>query len=98
MDGACEDGVLIYVKPILLGTEPPDVASFASAFADFPHQSTADQFFNLSQTESYRMFGLHSIEEICRGWDGKSWESFAAHVTGEYLQSRPPTMAREASM
>jgi hypothetical protein len=96
VDGACQDGVLIYVKPMLLGSESPDVASFAAAFAEFPHQSTADQFFNESQTESYRMLGMHSIEEICRGWDGKSWDSFAAHVTGVYLQSRPAPLAREA--
>jgi Patatin-like phospholipase len=86
VDGPCEDGVLIYIKPILLGNEPPDVESYASAFPEFPHQSTADQWFNESQTESYRMLGIHTVEEICRGWDGKNWASFVEHVKGPYLQ------------
>jgi hypothetical protein len=89
VDGPCEDGVLIYIKPILLGNEPPDVESYAAAFPGFPHQSTADQFFDESQTESYRMLGLHTVDEICRGWDCTAGTGFADHVTGRYLQVEP---------
>lgn len=88
VDGPCEDGVLIYIKPVLLGSEPPDVECFAAAFPAFPHQSTGDQWFNESQTESYRMLGLHTVDEICRGWDGKTWAGFAEHVTGQYLRGQ----------
>jgi hypothetical protein len=68
VDGACEDGWLVYIKPMTLGNEPPDVQSYAAAHLAFPHQSTADQFFDESQTESYRMLGLHSIRDVCRKW------------------------------
>lgn len=68
-DGAGEDGYLLYMKPMMRGNEPPDVASYQTDHKDFPHQSTADQFFDESQTESYRMLGLHTVHEICGGWD-----------------------------
>lgn len=59
------DGTLIYMKPVVLGNEPLDVLRYAASNAkpdsSFPHQSTADQFFNEAQFESYRMLGLHSV-------------------------------------
>ena len=58
VDGPCEDGWLLYLKPVRLGGEPPDVESYAAAHPTFPHQSTSGQWFDESQTESYRMLGL----------------------------------------
>ncbi len=66
-----KDGVLIYVKPMITGDEAPDVTAYHNANDDFPHQSTGNQFYNESQTESYRMLGLHTVHTMCRGWDGK---------------------------
>lgn len=80
VDASAEDGFLIYVKPLLLGTEPPDVASYAAAHEDFPHQSTADQWFDESQTESYRSLGLLTVTEICGGWKGGSLDSLRQHI------------------
>jgi hypothetical protein len=85
VDPALKDGVLIYIKPMLLGCEPPDVESYATVQPDFPHESTANQWFNESQTESYRMLGLHTLDEICRGWSGGSIEDFGRHVEETYL-------------
>jgi len=65
VDPGAADGVLLYIKPMLLGTEPPDVRSYAAGHADFPHQSTSDQWFDESQTESYRRLGLQTIREVC---------------------------------
>jgi len=64
-----EDGLLIYVKPMILGNEPPDVATYQASHPDFPHQSTGNQWYDESQTESYRMLGLHTILEMCTGWN-----------------------------
>jgi hypothetical protein len=71
VDRTQDEGRLIYVKPMIRGNESPDVLSYHANHADFPHQSTADQFFDESQTESYRALGAHTIAEICQGWDGK---------------------------
>ena len=40
---------------------PADVLAYWADHDDFPHQSTADQFFEESQFESYRALG----EQIC---------------------------------
>ncbi len=80
VDGACQDGRLIVVKPLLLGSEQPDVLSYAADFPDFPHQTTADQWFDESQTESYRMLGLDSVDDLSAGWRGGSIHDFPAHL------------------
>lgn len=69
LDPTHEDGYLIYLKPVVLGNEPPDVTSYKAANDDFPHQSTGDQWFDESQTESYRMLGLCSIADVLKPWD-----------------------------
>jgi hypothetical protein len=61
------DGILIYIKPGLYDSEffPKDVYNYAASSPDFPHESTADQFFSESQFESYRALGRHAVNEIC---------------------------------
>lgn len=71
LDPMRKDGHLLYIKPNILGDEPPDITAYKLANGDFPHQSTSNQWFNESQTESYRMLGIHSINEICDRWDGQ---------------------------
>lgn len=58
------DGLLVYLKPALWDGLPLDLLRYAQSLpasrAGFPHQSTADQFFDEAQFESYRMLGLLS--------------------------------------
>ena len=53
-------GHLIFIKPTLRQRkdEPPDVLAYSSRNPTFPQQTTADQFFDESQFESYRKLGL----------------------------------------
>ena len=51
---------------MLLGTEPPDILSYGKGHDLFPHESTADQWFSESQTESYRMLGQLTVESLCQ--------------------------------
>jgi hypothetical protein len=51
------EGWLLYVKPTLVGDEPADVCQYHHDHPDFPHQATADQFFDEAQWESYRRLG-----------------------------------------
>jgi hypothetical protein len=60
-----DDGLLLYVKPSLTGDEPADVLHYSTQDTTFPQQSTADQFFDESQFESYRRLGMHIVERIC---------------------------------
>lgn len=59
VDASMPEGVLVYLKPSLTGDEPADVRHYAKNHATFPHESTADQFFDESQFESYRALGYH---------------------------------------
>lgn len=59
------DGLLLYVKPAVYGTEPRDVLEYKKSFPDFPHQTTADQFFDEPQFESYRVLGSHIMDQMC---------------------------------
>jgi Patatin-like phospholipase len=68
-----KEGVLVYVKPGYHGSEPADIRAYAAAHPEFPHESTADQWFSESQMESYRALGSHIIGKICRG-DGETPE------------------------
>lgn len=53
------EGYLVYIKPRLTGTEPADLLNYKCTHPGFPHQSTADQWFDESQFESYRKLGHH---------------------------------------
>jgi hypothetical protein len=54
-------GTIIYIKAGITGDEPGDVLNYKRQHTDFPHESTADQWFSESQFESYRRLGYHSI-------------------------------------
>jgi hypothetical protein len=58
------DGYLLYIKPSLTGSEPGDVLQYRAAHADFPHETTSDQWFGESQFESYRKLGLHTARLV----------------------------------
>ena len=45
-DNKSLDGKLIYIKPVLIGGEPPDEFVLLPAHPQFPHETTANQFFN----------------------------------------------------
>jgi hypothetical protein len=51
------DGAIIYLKSSLIGDEWPDIRQYADSHKDFPHESTADQFFDENQFEAYRHLG-----------------------------------------
>jgi hypothetical protein len=55
--GGVPEGTLIYWKSSLTEGLPPDIMQYRRKHADFPHETTADQFFSESQFESYRHLG-----------------------------------------
>jgi hypothetical protein len=54
-----DEGRLLVLKPTLCGGEPLDVRNYGATHPDFPHESTADQFFDDAQWEAYRRLGEH---------------------------------------
>jgi len=58
--GALDKGIIVYVKPTITGDEPPDVLQYQTRNRKFPHEPTADQFYDEAQWESYRRLGEHT--------------------------------------
>lgn len=69
VDPKAENGILVYLKTSLTGDEPADVLNYRRDHADFPHQTTADQWFTESQFESYRRLGEHVVDHLFGGLD-----------------------------
>jgi hypothetical protein len=61
------DGVLIYIKPSLIGEEPRDVVNYWQDRQTFPQEVITDQWFSEAQFESYRALGSYIIDAICGG-------------------------------
>jgi Patatin-like phospholipase len=55
---------LMLVRPVVVGGESADVADYAANHETFPNESTADQFFNDAQWESYRKLAFDSVATL----------------------------------
>jgi Patatin-like phospholipase len=64
----CKAGTILYIKPCFHRNriENVGVRNYATLNPDFPHQSTADQFFSESQFESYRALGFEMTDNILK--------------------------------
>ena len=51
-------GTIIYIKPALISKLGPEVDAYVMKNPIFPHESTADQFFDEVQFEAYRELGF----------------------------------------
>ena len=64
-DGSPDPGsLLMLIKPTLTGNEPADVLRYHAEHPPFPHQTTAEQFFDEAQWESYRRLGQHIATQL----------------------------------
>jgi hypothetical protein len=64
--GTDEKGYLLYVKSSVTGDEPPYVRDYKRRSPAFPNESTADQFFDEAQFESYRALGYHAMNNALK--------------------------------
>jgi hypothetical protein len=74
---------LLYLKPTLTGDEPADILQYHSEHPAFPQETTADQFFDEAQWESYRRLGEHIA--------GSVFGRGASHDGGVLAFLRDPT-------
>lgn len=60
-------GSILYIKPLVKGSErAADLVAYNRAHEEFPNQSTADQWFDEPQLESYRALGYHIMLDIAQ--------------------------------
>jgi hypothetical protein len=84
------DGLLLYIKAGLHGTECMDVLSYASVHLDFPHESTANQFFTESQFESYRALGYEiAYKALCYAERERLVGATATPEAGNAIAAQP---------
>jgi Patatin-like phospholipase len=103
---ADDDGLLVYIKPTLRGVAqmPYDVYSYSKFSREFPHESTADQWFNESQFESYRALGWQIgnqlterlVTHLHERWPKTQTESLSAATLLEHLYSAMADYIRSA--
>ncbi|MEP4147873.1 MAG: hypothetical protein ABJL54_11660 [Halioglobus sp.] len=70
--GNGERGQLYYIKASLTGDENPYVHEYQQRNKDFPHESTAEQFFTEEQFEAYRALGSHMADQMIGTCDALS--------------------------
>lgn len=63
-------GTLVYVKLAMIADLPTDVYSYKGVNSSFPHQSTADQFFDEKQFEAYRELGYNVAWKMMESEEG----------------------------
>ncbi|HEV7569913.1 MAG TPA: patatin-like phospholipase family protein [Thermoanaerobaculia bacterium] len=86
-------GKLVYLKPGYYRDEnlPKDVMNYAKEFRDFPHESTADQWFSESQFESYRTLGRHVIDHVAPTPEFATVASFVEEVDATAKKTQEPS-------
>jgi hypothetical protein len=84
--GEQERGYLLYLKSSCTGDEDEVVGEYRQRSPDFPHESTADQFFNEGQFEAYRALGEHigewAVESLFPSCPPTSGIAFAEFASG----------------
>ncbi len=81
------DGVIIYLKASMTGDEWPDIRQYADLHPDFPHQTTADQFFDENQFEAYRHLGYKVTAKMMGEVAVRLDRDPAAATVGEIVQA-----------
>ncbi len=64
-------GILVYLKASMTGDEDISVRQYKSSHAEFPHESTGDQFYGEDQFESYRRLGRAIGQEVFESLKGE---------------------------
>ena len=64
-------GTIVYFKSSLTCDESTDIKNYKKGHPEFPHESTADQWFTESQFESYRALGYHVVRSSIMGQEGE---------------------------
>ncbi len=68
-DALRQGSLMLVIKPTLASFLPVDVRLYGRDHREFPQQSTADQFFDEAQWESYRKLGFEFGQKLFAAWD-----------------------------
>jgi hypothetical protein len=83
---------IVVIKPRVTRDVPVDVCQYADRQPQFPQQTTADQFFDEAQWESYRALGYHLGSKVFTGEVMGELEALLLKVSGR--SGAPPQRVR----
>ncbi|MFO0979822.1 MAG: GMC family oxidoreductase [Planctomycetaceae bacterium] len=63
-DAPGQQSIILYIKATFTGDESIDIQNYRVGHPEFPHEPTADQFFDEPQWESYRRLGQHIADKL----------------------------------
>ena len=94
------EGFLLYVKSSFTGDESVAIQEYRHRHPLFPHQSTADQFFDEDQFEAYRALGQHVAESALATASGSpmSFSEFEAWFETMARPKAPATASFPAAL
>ncbi len=80
-----DKGTILFIKPAITGDEPADVLQYRTRNTTFPHESTANQFYDEPQWESYRRLGEHTGRVVLSFLDRQEtkYSDTVDHIFGE---------------
>ncbi|NQV24884.1 MAG: patatin-like phospholipase family protein [Rhodopirellula sp.] len=81
-----EPAWLVYVKSSLTGDEPIDLIRYAESDKEFPHNATADQFYDPDRFEAYRQLGEHMTDTVVRDLPGRIAAELAGQEVPDYIR------------
>ena len=90
-DAESGDGLILYLKAGLHGTEPMDILSYALKHPTFPHETTANQFFSESQLEAYRALGYEMADNALRYAALEQQQYAGSYGREAFYAATPPT-------
>jgi hypothetical protein len=97
-----EEGFLLYIKSSFTGNEDETMHEYRSKNPGFPHQTTADQFFDEGQFEAYRALGFHMADGLFapleKGEERQDWESFTEWFDKLQADLAPRLSAKHAEL
>lgn len=74
------DMKIVLIKPRVIASAPIDVHQYAGSNPTFPQQTTADQFFDEAQWESYRKLGLEIGKLVFGNTDSGYLRALKTHL------------------
>jgi hypothetical protein len=83
-------GELVYIKPSYLPAIPAEIRAYGASHPDFPHESTAEQWFTESQFESYRALGSFQAGLLTQREDDEVADSLDLLFARAKTMNAPP--------
>jgi hypothetical protein len=83
-----EHGVLIYIKSTVIEKLDFTTAGYLATNPTFPHQSTANQFFDPQQFDAYRYLGYRSAQRMIEELDLPNTMASADNIAERYKTLR----------